>query len=121
MYDDECSICLDNITESIKGECILKCSHRIHSLCLQDLLDSNLKQICPICRKAIEIDNFIPPNVEIQSDFISTFQEPIKPIIHIHQTNVTFSRNRVAPLDTTQIPILSFIDKIKIFWRNITL
>ena len=54
MYnDDDCSICLDYITKSIKGECIMKCSHRIHSLCLQDLLDSNLKQLCPICRKPI--------------------------------------------------------------------
>ena len=55
--NEECSICLEYITNSIKGECTLKCSHNIHSLCLQDLLDSDLKQLCPVCRKPIEIDN----------------------------------------------------------------
>ena len=123
MYnDDDCSICLDYITKSIKGECIMKCSHRIHSLCLQDLLDSNLKQLCPICRKPIEIENFIPHKVEIKSEFMTKYEEP-KPICTSHYTNQPIANrhrrsNSVAPLNT-YIPSISFIAKFKLFWRNI--
>ena len=124
MYiDDDCSICLDYITKSIKGECILKCSHRIHSLCLQDLLDSDLKQLCPICRKPIEINDFIPPNVEIKSDFITKSEPIIKPIcssryISQNVTNIHRRSNSVSPL-SLEIPRVSLINKFKLFLKHI--
>jgi hypothetical protein len=103
MDEEECSICLDYMSNSIKGECKLLCSHKIHCLCLQDLLDSELKQLCPICRKPIEIDTFTPPEFEIKSEFhLVKIVQQVKQIRPIPlQINNTIRSNIVVPINMT--------------------
>ena len=45
---EECSICLDALTESTT--CSLQCSHKFHILCVAELRKFGVTQICPLCR-----------------------------------------------------------------------
>ena len=67
---DLCPICIESFSnENVTKFGIIhcKCSHILHSLCYQDLVNFNLDQICPICRSDLLIDNIIPPMETIES------------------------------------------------------
>ena len=48
---DNCSICMENLFESIEPVSILKCGHPIHTNCMSEYMKSSYK--CPLCSKSM--------------------------------------------------------------------
>lgn len=46
----QCSICLENVYQSVDGFIALKCQHTAHQTCLLKLLEHDVK--CPLCKKS---------------------------------------------------------------------
>ena len=46
---NNCSICLDELNDSVK---ILNCKHKLHKECLQELLNQKINK-CPLCKTEI--------------------------------------------------------------------
>ena len=47
-----CALCFDNFVPDI-SVLSLPCSHYFHATCLKSLLESNYKQMCPLCKTTI--------------------------------------------------------------------
>ena len=48
----DCSICNENLFNSVKKNCVLQCGHYIHNTCLTTYINNNNYQ-CPVCKKSI--------------------------------------------------------------------
>lgn len=66
MKNDECSICLKELSKNIE---ILPCKHKIHIECKKNLQKSSCptKNKCPICRKSFY--NIISCDLEESIDY----------------------------------------------------
>ena len=52
---NNCSICLDELNDSVK---ILNCKHKLHKECLQELLNQKINK-CPLCKTEIFLEKNI--------------------------------------------------------------
>lgn len=85
LLNSNCPICFEDIRTSCKKICILKCSHPIHSDCLQEFTVKN-KPVCPLCNKF-----YVPTNSENMKSWIEMMDTVIleTPIPEEHQKKVS--------------------------------
>lgn len=65
---DECSICLDKLSDNNFTTIVTTCLHRYHRICLKKWLESNgeYSLCCPLCRSSLANDRTIEPNEQIK-------------------------------------------------------
>lgn len=89
---DECSICLFTFKDEyikLYGLCKFSCSHQIHAVCCQELINHN-KYLCPLCREPYNIISIIPPEKELLKETNSNSENKNDIISHkIHTQQVS--------------------------------
>jgi len=63
-YLEECSICLDKLSDDNITTVLTTCSHRYHRICLKKWIESNgeYSLCCPLCRYSLANDQYIEQN-----------------------------------------------------------
>ena len=63
-YLDECSICLEKLSDNNLTTVLTTCLHRYHRICLKKWLESNgeYSLCCPLCRSSLAHDRTVEQN-----------------------------------------------------------
>jgi hypothetical protein len=63
-YHEECSICLDKLSNDNITTVLTTCLHRYHRICLKKWIESNgeYSLSCPLCRYSLANDRYIEQN-----------------------------------------------------------
>lgn len=68
-YLDECSICLEKLSDNTLTTVLTTCSHRYHRDCLKKWFESNSEYslCCPLCRSSLAHTRHIEQNEQTKS------------------------------------------------------